>query len=127
MLKTKYLNRWGAGVLLVGSLTVAVAQPTATFNPDTVKAGPYDMGKMWTFDSPPKDYFSKTYGFKPDDKWFEEVRLASLRFADYCSASFVSANGLVMTNHHCARESGTGVARKGEDLNNTGFLWPEIE
>ena len=122
MLKTKYLNRWLAGALVVGSLTTAIAQPTATFNPDTVKAGPYDMGKMWTFDSPPKEYFSKTYGFKPDDKWFEEVRLASLRFADYCSASFVSANGLVMTNHHCARESGTGVARKGEDLNSTGFF-----
>lgn len=122
MLKTKHLQRCLTGIIAVGSLTVTLAQPTPTFNPDTVKAGPYDMGKMWTFDSPPKDYFSKTYGFKPDDKWFEEVRLASLRFADYCSASFVSANGLVMTNHHCARESGTGVARKGEDLNNTGFF-----
>ena len=67
-------------------------------------------------------YFQKTYNFKADEKWFDEARLASLRFADYCSASFVSANGLVMTNHHCARESGTGVARKGEDLNATGFF-----
>ncbi|GAB3897538.1 S46 family peptidase [Spirosoma agri] len=88
---------------------------------DSTKGGPLDLGKMWTFDSPPKEYFSKTYNFKPDDKWFDEARLASLRFADYCSASFVSASGLVMTNHHCARESGTGVTRKGEDLNATGF------
>lgn len=80
------------------------------------------MGKMWTFDTPPTDYFKKTYAFTPDAKWFDEVRLASLRFADYCSASFVSANGLVMTNHHCARESGTGVARRGENLNATGFF-----
>lgn len=108
-----------ATFLVVGSLT-ASAQPT--LNPDTVKAGLFDMGKMWTFDNPPQEYFQKTYGFTPDQKWFDEVRLASLRFADYCSASFVSANGLVMTNHHCARESGTGVQRKGEDLNSTGFF-----
>ncbi|WP_128547573.1 S46 family peptidase [Larkinella soli] len=109
--------------LLLGAWLVAPAQPPqAAFNPDTVKAGPFDMGKMWTFDTPPKDYFQKTYGFTPDDKWFEEVRLASLRFADYCSASFVSADGLVMTNHHCARESGTGVQRRGENLNDNGFF-----
>jgi hypothetical protein len=101
--------------------TVFVSAQT-TINPDTVKAGQFDMGKMWTFDTPPMEYFQKTYGFTPDQKWFDEVRLASLRFADYCSASFVSANGLVMTNHHCARESGTGVQRKGENLNATGFV-----
>ncbi|MFD2573494.1 S46 family peptidase [Spirosoma soli] len=102
--------------------TLAQSSQSTSVNVDTVKAGPYDMGKMWTFDNPPKEYFQKTYKFTPDDKWFDESRLASLRFADYCSASFVSANGLVMTNHHCARESGTGVARKGEDLNATGFF-----
>ncbi|MFC5412140.1 S46 family peptidase [Larkinella bovis] len=106
-------------LLLIETVFVS-AQPA--LNPDTVKAGPFDMGKMWTFDTPPQEYFQKTYGFTPDQKWFDEVRLASLRFADYCSASFVSANGLVMTNHHCARESGTGVQRKGEDLNHTGFF-----
>ncbi|TAE22115.1 MAG: S46 family peptidase [Cytophagales bacterium] len=111
-----------AGAILTSLFSAAVAQTTPSINIDTVKAGPFDMGKMWTFDTPPKDYFKQTYNFTPDDKWFEEVRLASLRFADYCSASFVSANGLVMTNHHCARESGTGVARKGEDLNNNGFF-----
>lgn len=88
---------------------------------DSAKGGPADLGKMWTFDTPPTAYFQKTYNFTPDAKWFDETRLAALRFADYCSASFVSANGLVMTNHHCARESGTGAQRKGEDLNATGF------
>lgn len=95
-----------------------LAQSTA----DSTKGGPLDLGKMWTFDNPPTAFFQKTYKFTADEKWFEETRLASLRFADYCSASFVSANGLVMTNHHCARESGTGVQRKGEDLNATGFF-----
>jgi hypothetical protein len=100
----------------------AGSSPAQSTSDTTTKGGPLDLGKMWTFDNPPKDYFQKTYKFTPDEKWFEETRLASLRFADYCSASFVSANGLVMTNHHCARESGTGVTRKGEDLNATGFF-----
>lgn len=114
---------WIASVVLTGLFTSALAQPTTAPNSlDTVKAGPFDMGKMWTFDTPPKEYFRQTYNFTPDDKWFDETRLAALRFADYCSASFVSANGLVMTNHHCARESGTGVVRKGEDFNANGFF-----
>ena len=108
-----------SGFLLTGLFGLGLAQPTTTT--DSAKGGPLDLGKMWTFDNPPKDYFQKTYNFTADEKWFDESRLAALRFADYCSASFVSANGLVMTNHHCARESGTGVTRKGEDLNATGF------
>ena len=51
-------------------------------NTDTVKAGLYDMGKMWTFDNPPIEYFKKTYDFAPDEKWFEETRLSALRFAN---------------------------------------------
>jgi hypothetical protein len=91
------------------------------FNPDTVQSGLYDMGKMWTFDYPPVDYLKQTYQFTPDSRWFDEVRLSALRFADYCSASFVSEDGLVMTNHHCARESGTAVQLPGEDFSNKGF------
>ena len=109
-----------SGFLLISLLGKGLAQPIPAVT-DTTKGGPLDLGKMWTFDNPPTDYFKKTYNFTADEKWFDESRLAALRFADYCSASFVSATGLVMTNHHCARESGTGVARKGEDLNVTGF------
>jgi len=88
---------------------------------DTVHAGKYDNGKMWTFDFPPIDYFKNTYQFTPDTKWFDEARLSALRFANYCSASFVSADGLVMTNHHCARESATEMERPGENFNRDGF------
>ena len=109
-----------SGFLLIGLVNSGLAQSAPAVS-DSTKGGPLDLGKMWTFDNPPKDYFKKTYNFTADEKWFDESRLAALRFADYCSASFVSATGLVMTNHHCARESGTGVARKGEDLNATGF------
>jgi V8-like Glu-specific endopeptidase len=89
---------------------------------EAIEAGKYDMGKMWTFDYPPVDFFKQTYNFSPDEKWFENARLSALRFANYCSASFVSANGLVMTNHHCARESGFDVQNPGESFNENGFF-----
>ena len=88
---------------------------------DTIKAGKYDMGKMWTFEYPPTDYFQKEYNFKPTQEWFDHVRKSALRFANYCSASFVSADGLVMTNDHCGRESVSDVTKEGEDLMKNGF------
>jgi hypothetical protein len=88
---------------------------------DTVKARQFDMGKMWTFENPPIDYFKTTYDLTTDAEWFEKAQLASLRFSTYCSASFVSAEGLVMTNHHCSRESGVAVQRANEDFNANGF------
>jgi hypothetical protein len=48
--------------------------------------------------------------------------MSALRFANYCSASFVSEDGLVMTNHHCARQSITQITQDGEDLNSNGFI-----
>ena len=108
-------------VFLVGLILSVTVFSQVKFNPDTVNSRPFDNGKMWTFDNPPVDYFAKTYQFKPTAQWLQEVQMSALRFATYCSASFVSAEGLVMTNHHCARESGTAVALKGEDLNATGF------
>ncbi len=90
-------------------------------NLDTVKAGKFDTGKMWTFDNPPVDYFEETYGFRPDEMWLNKVRMSALRFASWCSASFVSEDGLVMTNHHCGRGTVTDVQREGEDLHRDGF------
>jgi len=96
-------------------------------NLDTVKAGKFDNGKMWTFDFPPKEYFQSEYNFSPNDEWLNNVRMSALRFATYCSASFVSEDGLVMTNHHCARESVGKVNKEGEDLHENGFIAATIE
>ncbi|HWQ82283.1 MAG TPA: S46 family peptidase [Ignavibacteria bacterium] len=96
-------------------------------NLDTVKSSKYDMGKMWTFDYPPVDYLNETYGFKPTQEWLDNVRMAAIRFATYCSSSFVSGDGLVMTNHHCGRESVSQVEKDGEDLHNSGFLAMKLE
>ena len=103
------------------------AQSVDWMNLDTVKAGKFDNGKMWTFEYPPMDYFTQAYNFQPDEAWFEHVRMSALRFANYCSASFVSADGLVMTNHHCARQSITQVTMEGEDLNANGFIAQTLE
>jgi hypothetical protein len=97
------------------------AQPQGKNLLDSVRSEIYNMGKMWTFDYPPTDYFNKTYHFSPDSVWYKEARLSALLLANYCSASFVSSDGLVMTNHHCARESGPLVQRLGENFNEDGF------
>ena len=68
---------------------------------DSVKAQKFDNGKMWTFDYPPSLYFDETYEFTPDDEWFKDVRLSALRIPG-CTSSFVSEDGLIMTNHHCS-------------------------
>lgn len=79
-----------------------------------------ETGKMWTFDQPPLDYWATRYGFRPASDWIEHVRLSAARQPG-CTASFVSAGGLVMTNHHCARSCIAGTTRQGEDLLRDGF------
>ena len=109
-------------LLLQGCTTSQVTTPerSALRGIDTVKAGLFDTGKMWTFDYPPTDYFARTYNFTPDATWFERARLSALRVPG-CTASFVSEDGLVFTNHHCARGAVDAVNREGENLPETGF------
>jgi hypothetical protein len=93
---------------------------------DTIKAGRFDYGKMWTFEYPPSEYFSTTYGFPADAEWFERARLSVLRIPG-CSASFVSPDGLVATNHHCVRGVVSRITREGEALLDSGFVAATME
>ncbi|MFH1194341.1 MAG: S46 family peptidase [bacterium] len=90
-------------------------------NYDTVKAQKFDTGKMWTFEDAPLDYFEITYGFRPTEEWLEEVRLSTLKFASWCTSSFVSEDGLIMTNHHCIDFVSESIQQEGEDLKHNGF------
>lgn len=80
-----------------------------------------DMGKMWTFDDVPVDVFKKEYGFLPSTDWLKDVQMSALSFGGGCSAAFVSADGLIMTNHHCGRNSLPALSPKGEDYLRDGF------
>ncbi len=58
---------------------------------------------MWTFDNPPLKLLKQKYNFVPTPEWLDHLRLSSVRLNDGGSGSFVSANGLLLTNHHVAR------------------------
>ena len=58
---------------------------------------------MWTFDNPPLKQLAAKYNFHPTQAWLDHLRLASVRLNDGGSGSFVSPNGLLLTNHHVAR------------------------
>ncbi len=94
---------------------------------ESIEAQRFDNGRMWTFDYPPLEYFKEEYQFTPDQQWMDDVRMSALRFATYCSASFVSADGLVMTNHHCGRQSVEQVSKEGENLSVNGFIAMTLE
>src|SRR5208337_334709 len=58
---------------------------------------------MWTFDNLPVKQLEAKYGFKATQEWLDHVRLSSVRLNDGGSGSFVSPDGLLLTNHHVAR------------------------
>ncbi len=76
---------------------------------------------MWLPDNFPSGKVREAYGFAPDQAWLDHVRLSSVRLARGCSGSFVSPEGLVQTNHHCARGCVQQLSRAGKDLVADGF------
>src|SRR5215210_633888 len=76
---------------------------------------------MWTFDNPPLKQWKERYNFEPTKEWLDHVRLASARLQDGGSGSFVSGNGLVMTNQHVASGQLSKLSTKERDLAKDGF------
>lgn len=88
-----------------------------------------DFGTMWTFDAVPLDEYQQQFGFTPDDEWLEHVQQSALQLGNGCSASFVSEDGLIMTNHHCIRGYLSKIQKNDENLYRDGYYaeTPEAE
>ena len=76
---------------------------------------------MWTFDNPPSKQLQEKYGFTMSPQWLDHIRLSSVRFNDGGSGSFVSPNGLVLTNHHVALGQLQKVSNPEKDYTADGF------
>lgn len=77
---------------------------------------------MWTFDNPPSKQLQEKYNFTLTPQWLDHVRLSSVRLNDGGSGSFVSPNGLLLTNHHVARGQLQKNSTAQRDYMQTGFL-----
>jgi hypothetical protein len=60
---------------------------------------------MWLFNNPPKKLLKEKFNFERGQEWYDHVQKSSVRFNSGGSGSFVSARGLVMTNHHVGADA----------------------
>jgi hypothetical protein len=103
-----YVTRLGLGI-------AAAAGALLIYPPLRAEEG------MWTFDNPPVKQLKDQYNFTPTQAWLDHVRLSSVRLNDGGSGSFVSAHGLLLTNHHVARGQLQKNSTAGHDYIQTGF------
>lgn len=76
---------------------------------------------MWTFDNLPLKLLQERYHFTPTQQWLDHVRLSCVRLNDGGSGSFVSPNGLLLTNHHVARGQLQKNSTREHDYIRDGF------
>jgi hypothetical protein len=101
MFKTKKL-------FLIGLLTLALILPLAA-----------DEG-MWLFNLPPKDLLKAKHNFLVSDEWLKHIQLSSVRFGG-ASGSFISPDGLVLTNHHVGQRAIQNLSTPENNLMQAGF------
>lgn len=76
---------------------------------------------MWTFDAFPAARMRAAYGWAPDQAWLDRVRASAVRLTGGCSASFVSPDGLILTNHHCVVSCLQDLSTAQNDIVANGF------
>jgi hypothetical protein len=76
---------------------------------------------MWLFNNPPRERLKKRYDFDITPDWLEHVQKSSVRFNSGGSGSFVSADGLVMTNHHVGSDCLDKMSDKDHNYLRDGF------
>src|ERR1700739_3872646 len=76
---------------------------------------------LWLFNNPPLKQLQDKYHFTPTAAWLEHVQKSSVRFDNGGSGSFVSADGLVMTNHHVGSDCLGKMSTKDRNYLDTGF------
>src|SRR5579864_4950533 len=77
---------------------------------------------LWTFDNFPAAAVKATYGVAIDQAWLDRVQHAAVRLSTGCSASVVSPEGLVLTNHHCISDCAQSVSTPQQDYIESGFI-----
>ncbi len=112
----------GIGVAVVLAVAASAGISLLRARPTRASALP-DEG-MWTFDNPPLKELEARYHFTPTQAWLDHVRLSSLRFNNGGTGSFVSPNGLVLTNHHIALSELQKVSTAEHNYVANGFYAP---
>jgi len=77
---------------------------------------------MWVFNNLPLAHLKARYGFAPPAGWAEHLRSAAVRFNNGGSGSFVSADGLIMTNHHVGADTLAKLGTSDKDYYRDGFF-----
>lgn len=106
------------GFLLTIATTLLLAAAWIVSNSSRADA---DEG-MWLFSNLPLEYLKKNYDFEPNEAWAEKLMRSSVRFNVGGSASFVSSEGLVLTNHHVGSDTLQKLSSEGNDILANGFL-----
>src|SRR5580704_9387292 len=76
---------------------------------------------MWLLNDPPRDHLKTKYGFDLTDAWLTRAQKSAVRFTNGASGGFVSADGLVVTNHHVGADCLQKLSTPEKDLIKTGF------